>query len=139
MLSATAQDVKLHGSVQSVKSGVSTRFRKTKKRAAETIVPVVSRTKGVGIFLPPFCAGKELKMDGDGFFAFCLILIVLALMTYGLVSIVERNTMRAERTLVCESLGYDDYNQSSCIQVESEDVRVYVSYSLVLGRLNNNE
>ena len=54
MLSATAQDVKLHESVQSVKSGVSTRFRKTKKRAAEKIVPVVSRTKGGREIPTPF-------------------------------------------------------------------------------------
>lgn len=54
--------------------------------------------------------------------------------------VVAIGTQAYERKSICVGRGYSSYSswQDCCIQEESEGVRVYVSYELVLERLNND-
>ena len=77
----------------------------------------------------------------DDFFSFALVVLLIALLVVCSVAFEGGRIEVKERLLVCEAIGYDGYHasQESCVQIESEDVQIYVSYELVLERLSNDE
>jgi len=68
--------------------------------------------------------------------AVCLVIAVWIIS----LTVVACGTQDYERNRVCVAVGYTEYDfgQGRCVQTESEDVRVYVSYELVLERVSND-